>query len=307
MQVALIGATGFVGGHIVDELLARGHRPVLLVREGSEHKVRAAARCRLVKGSLDSASALRETLEGADAVIYLVGILRESPRRGVTFERLQYQGVADTLAAADATGVRRFVLMSANGVEARNTPYQDTKYRAEQAVAQSGLDYTIFRPSVIFGDPQGKMEFATQLCRDMVRPPLPAVAFRSRRAGGDGQVRMSPVHVDDVARAFAAALDDASLSGKTLVLAGPEVLTWSDMLERIARAVGRHKLVVPMPVGIMRIAAGLFDWLEFFPVTRDQLTMLEQGNTGNPDALRELTGREPKAFTPEHLAYLAAG
>ncbi len=307
MQVALIGGTGFVGGHIVDELLARGHRPVLLVREGSAGKVREADRCRLVEGSLDSPAALRQTLEGADAVMYLVGILREAPARGVTFERLQYRGVIDTLAAAEATGVSRFVLMSANGVEARSTPYQDTKYRAEQAVTESGLDYTIFRPSVIFGDPGAKMEFATQLCRDMVRPPLPAVAFRSRRAPGDGQVRMSPVHVDDVAAAFAAALEDASLTGRTLVLAGPEILTWSEMLERIGRAVGRRKIVLPMPVGLMGIAAGVLDRFEFFPVTRDQLTMLVQGNTGSPDAVREIIGREPKPFSPKELAYLAAG
>ncbi|MDX1500273.1 MAG: NAD(P)H-binding protein [Woeseiaceae bacterium] len=307
MRVAVIGGTGFVGGYIVDELLAHGHEPALLVRKGSSARLRQADRCRLVEGDLDSPAAIRDTVENADAVIYLVGILRERPAQGITFERLQYRGVVDTLAAAAASGVRRLVLMSANGVEARATPYQDTKYRAEQAVAESGLDYTVFRPSVIFGDPQGRMEFATQLCRDMVRPPLPAVAFRSRDAAGDGQIRMSPVHVEDVAAAFVAALDDASLTGRTLVLAGPEVLTWSDMLERIGRAVGRQKIVLPMPVRLMRLAASALDRFEFFPVTRDQLTMLVQGNTGSPDAVREILGREPKPFSPEALAYLAAG
>lgn len=307
MKVALIGGTGFVGGYLVDALLDDGHEPSLLVRPGSESKVRRAGECRLHAGDLASAAALAATLEGCDAVIYNVGILREFPGRGVTFGETQYQGVERTLDAARKTGVRRFLLMSANGVKVPGTPYQETKYRAERAVERSGLDYTVFAPSVIFGDPQGKMEFATQLYREMVRPPLPAVAFHTGCAPTTGQVLMSPVHVSDVALAFVAALRNPDTIGRRYVLGGPEVLSWAQMLERIAAAAGRRKLILPMPIAVMRIGAMLLDWLPFFPVTRGQLDMLAEGNTADPAELRMLTGREPLAFVPGNLRYLARG
>lgn len=304
MKVGIIGGTGFVGGHLTDGLLQAGHELTLLVRPGSGAKLRRPGQVRVVEGDLSSRDALRDVVEGCDAVIYNVGILREFPRRGITYEASQFQGAVDTVSAAIDAGVKRFLLMSANGVKRPGTPYQETKHRAEEFALRSGLDVTVMRPSVIFGDPQGTMEFATQLYRDMIRPPLPAVGFF---AGGDpetGAIVMSPVHIDDVVAAFVAALGDDSTIGKTFALGGPEILTWRDMITRIANATGKNKWVLPMPTRIMRIGATLFDRLPFFPVTRDQLTMLEEGNTADPDILRQLIGREPKAFTAENLAYL---
>ena len=304
MKVALIGGTGFVGGYLTEALLAAGHEVALLVRPGSEAKLARAADCRVVAGDLGNREAIAETLAGNDAAIYNVGILREYPRQGVTFESTQYQGVVDTIEAAKTAGIKRLLLMSANGVKQPGTRYQETKYRAEQAALASGLDVTIFAPSVVFGDPQGKMEFATQLYQEMVRPPLPAVAFFTGLNPAAGPVLMSPVHIQDVADAFVAALDDADTIGQRFELGGPEVLSWSEMLRRIAGAVGKRKLTVPMPLGLMKVGATLFDWLPFFPVTRDQLTMLAEGNTVDPAALRDLIGREPLSFVTRNLDYL---
>lgn len=304
MKVGIIGGTGFVGGHLADGLLQAGHELSLLVRQGSASKLRRPGQVRAVEGDLSSSDALRDVVEGCDAVIYNVGILREFPRRGITYEASQYQGAADTVSAALDAGVKRFLLMSANGVKQPGTPYQETKHRAEEFALQSGLDVTVMRPSVIFGDPLGTMEFATQLYRDMIRPPLPAVGFF---AGGDpekGAIVMSPVHIDDVVAAFVEALADAATIGKTFELGGPEILTWRDMITRIAQATGKNKWILPMPTRIMHIGAALFDWLPFFPVTRDQLTMLEEGNTADPSILRQLIGREPKPFSADNLRYL---
>lgn len=305
MRVALIGGTGFVGGYLTDALLAAGHTPALLVREGSQSKIRQRERVDVTIGDIESPESLRSLLEGCDAVIYNVGILREFPRQGITFEATQYDGVVRTVAAAKACGVKRLLLMSANGVKRPGTAYQETKRRAEEHAMQSGLDVTVLRPSVIFGDPRGTMEFATQLNNDMVRPPLPAVGFFSGWDRQKGAVIMSPVHIRDVSSAFVAALEDDSTIGRTIALGGPEALTWQDMVTRIAAATGKRKLIVPMPIALMRIAATLFDRLPFFPVTRDQLTMLEEGNVADVDALRKLIGREPLAFDSDTLAYLA--
>lgn len=306
MRVAVVGATGFVGSYIVDSLLDEGYDVSQLVRPGSEHKARHSNSTRMVSGSIDSDASLSELVSGCDAVIYCVGILRESRRKGVTFERTQFEGVARTIDAAIASGVARFLLMSANGVKNPGTQYQETKIRAEELLLASDLDATVFRPSVIFGDPRGRMEFATQLFRDMVQKPIPAVNFFKGWRPGRGDILMSPVHVRDVARAFVSALNNPKTIGRTYELGGPETLSWSDMIRRIAAATGRKKWIIPVPIGLMKIAATLFDFLPFFPVTRDQLTMLQEDNTANSKAVESLTGAEPVAFSIEQLDYLNA-
>ena len=296
MRVGIIGGTGFVGGYLVDAMLARGHDVSLLVRPGSESKVRRASEVHVVAGELETCDALAKVLEGCDAAIYNVGLIREFPRRGITFERTQYQGLVDTVAAAKRVGIRRLLLMSAIGVKDPGTKYQQTKHRAEQHALDSGLDVTVLRPSVIFGDPRGAMEIATQLYRDMIRPPLPAVAFPG--------VKMSPVHVEDVAAAFAAALRDDDTIGQIIELAGPEVLEWRQIVQRVAASAGKSKIILPMPLWVMRVGATLFDWMPFYPVTRDQLTMLEEGNTGTAGAIESLIGRRAQEFSASSLRYL---
>ncbi|MGI9233152.1 MAG: NAD(P)H-binding protein [Woeseiaceae bacterium] len=305
MRVAIVGGTGFVGGYIVCALIEAGHEPSLLVRAGSESKVDADVST--TPGDLSSTEALRSTMQGCSAVIYNVGILREFPSRGITFEDSQYQGLVNTVEAARVAGVKRLLLMSANGVKRPGTPYQETKMRAEEYALASGMDVTVMRPSVIFGDPRGKMEFATQLFQEMVKPPVPAVGFYSGLSPKKGAIVMSPVHIEDVASAFVAALENDDTIGRTYSLGGPEVLTWNEMLRRIAEATGRSKWILPMPTYVMRIAATLFDRLPFFPVTRGQLTMLEEGNTADPEFLKSLIARPPRAFSVESLRYLRNG
>ena len=123
MKVAVFGGTGFVGSYIVDALISKGHEPVLLVRAGSEDKVRQKGEVRIVKGDLANLRAVEETLDGVDAVIYNIGILREYPRKGITFERLQYRGAVRVIEAARRAGVSRLLLMSANGVRVPGTPF----------------------------------------------------------------------------------------------------------------------------------------------------------------------------------------
>jgi len=304
MRVALFGGTGFVGSYLVEALIAAGHMPSLLVRDSSEKKVRCSGQCRLVRGELHSDSMIDTTLEDCDAVIYNIGILREFAGRGITFEELQYNGVVRVAAAAKRRGISRVLLMSANGVKRPGTVYQETKLRAEQHLQDGGFELTVFRPSVIFGDPRGTMEIASQLHRDMIAPPLPAVGFFCGLSPARGEILLSPVHVADVALAFAAALDDPATIGHTYALGGPEVLSWTTMLRRIASAAGRAKWILPMPLDLMRFAAGLFDRLSWFPVTRDQLTMLAEGNIVDPAELEALIQKAPMAFVPENLAYL---
>lgn len=306
MRVAIIGGTGFVGGYLIESLLDSGHTVSTLVRPGSEVKIRRASQLRLTEGSLSSCDAIQKTCDACDAVIYNVGILREFPRRGITFEETQLLGVERTIAAAKKAGVTRFLLMSANGVRAHGTAYQDSKYRAEEMLRNSGLDFTIFAPSVIFGNPRGLMEFATQLYADMVAPLLPAVGFYTGWNPAGGKVMMSPVHVGDVVQAFVNALQDDALLRQTVYLGGPEELSWPEIIARIATAAGKTKTIIPMPINMMKLVALFLDWIPQFPVTRDQLTMLSEGNVVKPDELARIINREPRRFDSESLFYLVA-
>ncbi|MGQ9660046.1 MAG: NAD(P)H-binding protein [Thermochromatium sp.] len=306
MKVAIIGGTGFVGLHITRHLLAAGHVPRLLVRPGSEAKVAHPESCEMVRGEVRDLPALVDCVRGCDAVIYLIGILREFPARGITFEALQYQGVVDTIAAAQENCVGRFILMSANGVRPDGTAYQRTKYRAEQALKASGLRWTIFRPSVIFGDAEGRMEFCSQLKKDIIDSPLPAPLFYTGLLPAKaGLFELAPVSIQDVAAAFVLALSESRTESQIYTLCGPKRVSWKAILTTIAAAVGRTKPMVPVPALAIKTVAGLFDRFAWFPISRDQVQMLMEGNVCTENDSFARLGLTPTRFGVDQLGYLA--
>jgi NADH dehydrogenase len=304
MKTAIFGGTGFVGSYLVDRFSDAGVDTRLLVRPGHEHRVERPDACETVAGDLASDGAIAGMLDGCDAAIYNVGILREQPGQGITFDELHYRAARRVMDIAERLGVRRFLLMSANGVKADGTAYQRTKHLAERHLQESSLDWTIIRPSVIFGDPRGRMEFATQLHDEIIASPLPAPLFYPGLSPFNaGSFEMSPVHVEDVAQAFVKVLQDASTIGQVLHLGGPESLSWRSILERIATAVGRDKAMLPVPALGVSTAAALFERFERFPITRDQIRMLLEGNSCDSDDLVRL-GIIPRPFDAAGLAYL---
>ncbi|MGB5301265.1 MAG: NAD(P)H-binding protein [Thiogranum sp.] len=305
MKVTVFGGTGFVGGYLIDELLNKGHHPILLVRPESRHKVNHREHCTLVDGDIASPDSVRAALSGADAAIYNIGILREFPSSGVTYEALHFEGARRAMDDAKESGARRFLLMSANGVKADGTGYQRTKHMAEQYLKTTGLDWTVFRPSVLFGEPRGRMEFATQLYRDIVRSPLPAPLFYDGLLPVNaGEFRMSPVHVKDVASVFVKALDMPETAGHTFALCGPEALSWKEILKIIADAAGTTKRALPAPVLLLKGLAAALDQYAFFPITRDQLTMLMEGNACDGHDAFQTFSLEPAPFDTTSLSYL---
>ncbi|MFB0517149.1 MAG: NAD(P)H-binding protein [Candidatus Neomarinimicrobiota bacterium] len=305
MKVALLGGTGFVGSYLVEELLERGHEPVLLVRPGSEGKVSRRLECTLISGNVGNQNAIFATLEGCDAVIYSIGIIRQFERKGITYDELHFQGAKRAMDAAVQSGIKRFILMSANGVKPDGTPYQKTKYQAEQFLKTTGLEWTIFRPSLIFGDPRGKMEFCTQLRDGLIRLPIPAPLFyRGLWPINAGMFKMSPVHVKDVAAIFVKALAIPETIGQTYALGGPTTLNWKTLIQIVGDASGKHKWTIPTPVLIVKAAAVLLDRFDFFPITRDQIEMLVEGNTCDSTEVFQLFSIEPQLFTPANLSYL---
>jgi len=305
MKVAVFGGTGFVGSYILDELLAQGHQAKLLVRFGSESKLESFSNIESVFGDVSSLESIEETLSGCDAAINLIGLIREFPSKEITFEDLHFQSAKRVIHAAEKAGVKRFTLMSANGVKPNGTPYQTSKWLAEQVLKGSTLDWTIFRPSLIFGDPRGRVEFCSQLRDDMLSLPIPAPLFhRGLIPKNAGEFEMSPIHVKNVATIFVDALSKESTFGKRYDLGGPDIFTWKQLIKQIATGVGKIKWTMPAPVFPIKMVAGMLDRFSFFPITKDQLTMLLEGNTCDSKEVFEEFKIDPIPMNKDTLNYL---
>ena len=266
LRVFVTGATGFVGHALVQRLCAGGHMVRCLVRRGSETALRGQGAIERIEGDILARSSLEEGMAGCDAVIHLVGIIREQRGSGVTFERVHVEGTSQVLQAATAVGIRRYLHMSALGTRPGATStYHRTKWTAEEAVRNSGLEWTIFRPSIIYGHGDG---FVTMLA-SMVRR-MPAVVVI-----GSGRQRLQPIPVDQVAAGFAGALDLPTTIKQTYEVGGPEPVTMIELLDLIGRALGRRRVLkIHVPVGAVSPFVRLLHPLPGFPVTPDQLVML---------------------------------
>jgi len=304
MKVAVFGSTGFVGSYIVRELVRKGFTPKVLVQSGSLSKINSP--CEVVKGDIQNKNAILETMQGAEAVIYTIGIIREFPKKGVTFKELHLNGLKRCLEIALKIGVKRVILMSANGVRPDGTAYQRTKWQADEALKESGLNWTIFRPSLIFGDPggEGRPEFCTQIRDDMLSLPFPAPLFYNGLLPFNaGSFSMSPIHVKNVAEFFVKSIKLKVCEKNIFDLGGPEALTWKEIIHQIALASGKRTWKIPAPVVVIKIAASILDRFKWFPVTRDQLTMLMEGNTVSTNYFDDFS-INPRKFNLENLEYL---
>ncbi|HET8607927.1 MAG TPA: NAD-dependent epimerase/dehydratase family protein [Gaiellaceae bacterium] len=268
MTILVTGGTGFVGGHVVHELRAQ-ERPVrMLVREPSRGTRAAALGAELVRGDMTDPASLRRAVKGCSAVVHLVAIRRGRPE---DFERLMVQGTRDLLAAARAAGVERFVHMSAAGTSehtAQAIPYFRAKWESERAVAGSGIAYTIFRPSFVFGRDGGVLPLFLRQVRYL--PLTPVV--------GSGLARLQPIWADDVAAYFAAAIDKAEARDRVFELGGPDVVTWNELYARIAKVLGKRRGRLNLPPSLVRTGAALTERLPGAPITRDELAMIESGD-----------------------------
>lgn len=296
-MILVTGGTGFVGSEIVKELLEGSFRVRVLARHPEKARGLSGTGCQLQKGDVtDISSVLKSITPEIEAVLHLVGILAESKR--ASFQSVHVDGTRNVVEACKGMGVSRLLHMSALGArEGAVSEYHRTKWEAEEIIRVSGLDYTIFRPSVIFGP----LDHFTNVFAKMMRlSPVVMVP-------GSGQSRMQPVFVGDVAKAYALSLKRKDTIGRTLELGGPEELTFDEIIERIGEAVGlrRRKLHVPMP--LMKANAMLAEkLLSKPPFSRDALKMLEEDNTTKLNALVEVFGLAPKALSEGMREYLKA-
>ncbi len=296
MRVFLTGGMGYVGTRIREELLARGHEVRCLVRPRSRRLPAPHQGVEAVLGNITDPATLQGKIQGCDAVIHLVGIIKEIPLAGVTFERIHFQGTKHVVDAARAQGVRRFIHMSSLGTRPNaRARYHRTKYLAEEYLKQSGLDFTIFRPSVIFGPGDAFVN----LFAGMIRRPFPVPVI------GTGRSKLQPVALENIARGFAGAVVTPATVGKTYEAGGAEAFDLIQILDIIGEVLGKPRVPkVSIPLALMRPLVALMQWIPPFPLSLDQLTMLQEDNVCDEKPFYRDLGLVPLPFREGITRYL---
>lgn len=289
MKVLMTGATGFVGTRLREVVRKEGHHVRLLVRKESAEEVAKtlpADAYDLVYGDVFETNTLLHASDGCDAVIHLVGIIREFPSKGITFDEVHRVATANVVDAARRSGVERFIHMSALGArDDAVSRYHRTKRAAERVVEESGLRWTIFRPSWIFAP--GDELSAT--IKDMVRKPvIPLI--------DGGRALVQPVALDDVCACMAKALRMSETQGKTYELGGPDRMSYREIFEQAAARAGRKGTTLTVGAGMIRPVVGLLQRFQSFPLTVDQLSMLGEDNVCETDSFAKTFGVTPVSF-----------
>lgn len=243
-------------------------------------------RVRVVRGRVEESHGLEELLSGVDLVYHLVGLIAETWSQ--SFAQTVSLGTRNVVAAALKTGVKRVIYLSALGTSEESlSKYHQTKLLAEKAVCESGLAYTVFRPSVIIGEGDGFLTMLEQLLR--YSPLTPVV--------GTGRYKFQPIFMGDLVSSLMAAIDRQESVNQVINLAGPEQLEFLEMLHILKRIMGKRRLNIFIPMAVMKLIAGVLEKvIKPAPITRDQLIMMEMGNIGDIASMKKLLGVVPITF-----------
>jgi NADH dehydrogenase len=292
MTVAVVGATGFVGSHVVPHLAAAGHRVIAVSRKGERRPgwgegidTRAA--------DVSTGTGLEGALDGADAVVHLVAIPRETGGR--TFEEINVRGTGRVVIAAEHAGARRIVHLSAMGViDDPKLAYLSSKWRGEQLVRGSSLEWVVLRPSLLFGPGDGFFNIVKTTLR-WWSPGVVAIP-------GKGDARFQPLAAADLAIGVEKSLTEADRAGSVYELGGPDHLTYREIVDEVSRVTGIKRIKVGMPIPLISALTVATDRvLPIFPVSHDQIASLQRPNFTEPDAFERTFGVKPRKLDLSYL------
>jgi NADH dehydrogenase len=299
-RVTVFGASGFVGRHVVRRLAQQGW----VVRACSRDPVAAAflkpmgnvGQVALFRADItDDDATLAAAVEGADAVIDLVGVLAESGRQ--TFAALHADAPARLARLAKAAGAGSFVYVSALGADANAaSSYARSKAAGEAGVRAAFAAATIFRPSIVVGPEDSFFNRFAQMAQWM--PALPLI--------GGGQTRFQPVYVGDLAEGIVRALGNADAQGRTFEAVGPRVYTFRELMEYLLRTTDRHRGLIPVPFPLAEIQGAVLGCLPVKLLTRDQVIQLKSDNVGTGAPGLAALGISPAAMEAVVPDYLSA-
>jgi NADH dehydrogenase len=276
--VTVFGGSGFVGRHLVKRLAGQGDRVRVAVRDPEAAQylkpMGDVGQIGIVQANVRHDGSVAAAVTGADAVVYLPGVLYKSGAQ--TFEAVHAEGPGRVALAAREAGAGRFIHVSAIGADPESpAQYGQSKAAGEAAVRAAFPQATILRPSLMFGPEDDFINRFAALAR--LSPVLPLI--------DGGETRFQPVYVGDVAQAMVAILDDPATASQLYELGGPQVLSFREILALILRETGRKRLLVSVPSWLMLIQAAFLQLLPKPPLTRDQVRLLGIDNVVSEGAL----------------------
>jgi uncharacterized protein YbjT (DUF2867 family) len=283
-MILVSGGTGMVGSAIVASLLQQGEQVAVLGRDAERIRRRFGTSVEARSGDVTRPETLEAAMAGADIVINAVQFPTspiEVPRRGWTFERVDYQGTVNQVDAAKAAGVKRFVYVSAVGADP-NGPKHWFRYKAmaERHLQDSGLEWTILRPSWVYGPDDKSLNRILGFGRF-----LPFIPFF-----GDGNQAMQPVFVDDVGNVTARAATAANTANQLIEVGGPEVMPMNDVIKTGLAVMGKRRPILHQPLAIGKLVGTLMSLQPFLtpPLTADAVDFISRPATADNTRLMEL-------------------
>ena len=300
-SVLVIGGSGFIGSHVVAQLVASGRRVVVPTRRLSRARhLLVLPTVELVEADVFDDAVLERLVRKVDAVINLVGVLHSRPGAagtswGPQFERAHVEWPRKLVRAGQAAGVRRCLHMSALCADSHGpSMYLRSKAAGEKIMLDAaGLDVTVFRPSVVFGAEDAFLNLFAKLQRFM-----PVLAL------GGVDAKFQPVYVQDVARAFVLALEDHSTIAKVFELVGPHVYTLRELVKLAGRYSGHPRPVLGLPEPLARLQAMMLEFMPGGPLmSRDNLDSMKTDNiaSGHSPWLTGWQATPLEAVAPDYL------
>jgi uncharacterized protein YbjT (DUF2867 family) len=291
-MILISGATGYIGRHLVSRLAAQEERPRCLVRDTRRAaSILPGDKIELVQGDTTQPASLEAAMHGIDTIVHSAFITADHKQStGNTYEETNVQGTANVIKAAKDAGVKRIIEMSGLGTKpGRPGSYMQGRFLAEKMLKESGLDWTIIQPSVLFGKDAPFIKGLSELIRSA--PVVPLI--------GGGKMLFQPIYVEDVVTVVMQTLEDpARTSGKTYTIGGPAYYSFTQVIDELLHAMHKTRIKAPAPRLLVGVGAAVMEAvLPRPPLTKAAMTLFSFDNTTDLESVERDFGFEPMSFT----------
>ena len=291
-MILITGTTGYIGRHLVARLVAQGERPRCLVRDINRAKrLLPADKVELVQGATTSPVSLDAAVQGIDTIVHAAFLTADRKQStGNEYEKTNVQGTANLIKAAKKAGVKRIIEISGLGTKPdKPGSYMQGRYLAEKMLKESGLDWTIIQPSVLFGKDAPFIKGLTDLIRSA--PVVPLI--------GGGKTKFQPIYVEDVVTVIIKVLEDPErTSGKTYTIGGPAYYSFSQVIDILLDTMHKTRIKAPAPTTLVCVGALMMEAvLPKPPFTKAAMALFSFDNTTDLQGVKRDFGFTPVSFT----------